>query len=102
MNKPLHERLAALHDFLSPPCVNSLSPPALELLAEAVKALTPPKSGEISPSTVEMPWPNLPAGIRLVTSAYPRSVVADYGNARAAERDTFWRGEIARMAGENQ
>ena len=97
MNKPLHERLAALLDFLSPPSANALSPPGLELLAEAVKALTPPKAGEIAPSAVEMPWPNLPAGSRLVTSAYPRSVVSDYGNARAAERDAFWRGEIARL-----
>lgn len=91
MNKPLHERLAALHEFLSPPCANALSPPALELLEEAVKALTPPAAGERAPTLVEMPWPSLHAGMRLVTGAYPRAVVAKYGDERAAERDAYWR-----------
>ena len=96
MKTPLHERLAALLTFVSPPSASALSPPALELLDEAVKALTPPTTmGQISPTAVEMPWPNLPAGSRLVTSAYPRSVVSEYGNARAAERDVFWRSVLA-------
>lgn len=46
---------------------------------------------------VEMPWPTLSAGQSLTTSAYTRSAVSDYGNARAAERDAFWQTEIDRM-----
>lgn len=91
MNKPLHERLAALHEYLSPPSANALTPPGLELLAEAVKALTPPPAGQRAPTLVEFPWPSLHAGMRLVTGAYPRAVVSDYGDARAAERDAYWR-----------
>lgn len=97
MNKPLHERLAALRDFLSPPSANALTPPGLDLLDEAVKVLTPPKAGAIPPTAIEMPWPSMSAGMRLVTGAYARSAVADYGNARAAERDAFWKVEIDRM-----
>lgn len=88
MSLPLHERLRALHEFLSPPSASALDPPALELLEEAIKALTPSPTAATS---VPMPWPTLSAGVRLVTSAYTRSAVADYGNARAAERDAFWR-----------
>lgn len=43
---------------------------------------------------VEMPWPDMHAGARLATSAYSRDKVASYGNARAAERDAYWQGEI--------
>lgn len=98
MNKPLHERLAALHEYLSPPSANALTPPALELLEEAIRALTPPKSGERAPTLVEMPWPTLSAGMRIVTGAYARGQVADYGNARAAERDAYWRIVLAEQA----
>lgn len=55
-------------------------------------------SGEPKSATaIEMPWPSMSAGIRLVTGAYTRSAVADYGNARAAERDAFWQVEIDHM-----
>lgn len=97
MNTPLHERMQALREFLAPPSANALTPPALDLLDEAIKALTPPKQGERAPSDVAMPWPSLHAGMRLVTGAYPQAVVAEYGNARAAERDAYWQMEIDRL-----
>lgn len=89
MTTPLHERLRALRDFLAPPCANALAPPALDLLEEAAKALTPAPPGKAAPTQVEMPWASLSAGIRLVTGAYTNSQVIAYGNARAAERDAM-------------
>lgn len=46
---------------------------------------------------IPMPSPTLHAGQRLATSGFTYSAVADYGNARAAERDTFWQIEIDRI-----
>lgn len=100
MNDPLHIRLQALRDFLAPPSANALTPPGLDLLDEVIKRITPSKAGEPAPTAVEMPWPPLSAGIRLVTGAYPRNVVADYGNARAAERDAFWQAQVNRLTAE--
>jgi len=46
---------------------------------------------------VKTPSPSLHAGARAVTSAYSLSSLIDYGNERAAERDTFWQVEIDRL-----
>lgn len=49
------------------------------------------------PTKVEMPWPTLHAGQRLATSAFTRSAMADYGDARANERDAYWIKEISEL-----
>lgn len=90
MTTPLHERLRALREFLSPPSANAATPPTLDLLDEAIRALSPAPPGNTAPTQVEMPWASLSAGIRLVTGAYTNTQVVTYGNSRAAERDSHW------------
>lgn len=46
---------------------------------------------------VAMPWPDMPSGVRHSVSSFSRGAVANYGDARAAERDTYWQGEIDRL-----
>jgi len=49
---------------------------------------------------VRLPAPRLHAGRRLFTSAFERSQLIEYGDARAAEVDAYWRDLLALVLAE--